>query len=254
MTVRMESHRRRMTHVEEDQEETSHGCKKTIHMAHTCVRQYQEASYIGTQGAGRKVAPKRKLDDRAGDASVASKRGRKIVVQPQTTGGFIKPFALAVLSTHLTKQQTEPVAHLVPPESIPPHPPQSFDAMLLQHQCYDAYMQPNSLNNHKVQELLEKSPQLSDSTNIQIDPAIMAPEDSSPQGQDSEVERMLLPPVDSHQSTQHRALTSIVWTSLRLIQQPGVICHTTKMLRISFTITNPDRIFARTINHVYNSK
>jgi len=79
----------------------------------------QEATSIGTQRAGRKVAPKQKLDDRAGDASMASKRGRKILVRPQTIGGFINPFALAAPSTHPSRQQTEPIAHLVPPESIP---------------------------------------------------------------------------------------------------------------------------------------
>ncbi|KAG1735305.1 uncharacterized protein EDB91DRAFT_1083758 [Suillus paluster] len=49
-------------------------------------------------------------------------------------------------SSQLINQQTAPVPHLVPPESMPPHPPQSFDAMLPQHQHYDAYTQPDSQN------------------------------------------------------------------------------------------------------------
>ena len=83
---------------------------------------------------------KRKLDDGVGDASMASKRGR-------TTGGFKNPFAaLGSTSEHPVSHKTVRVAHLVPPESLPPHPPQSFDAMLPQHKRYDAYMHPDMMN------------------------------------------------------------------------------------------------------------
>lgn len=84
----------------------------------------QETSPEGGQEAGGKAVAKRKLND-GGDVSITSKRGRKTLVQPRTTGGFKNPFPA-----------------LVPLESIPPHPPQSFDAMLPQSQRYDAYMRP----------------------------------------------------------------------------------------------------------------
>ncbi|KAG1740972.1 hypothetical protein EDB19DRAFT_1828358 [Suillus lakei] len=80
-------------------------------------------------------------------------------------------------SSQLINQETALVPHLVPPESMLPHLPQSFNAMLPQHQHYDTYMQPDSLNTQE-----SASPLLRESANILIDPAIALPEDSSPQG------------------------------------------------------------------------
>lgn len=87
-----------------------------------------------------KAVQKQKLEDGVGGASMASKRGRK-------TGGFKNPFAaLGSTSKHPASHKTVQVAHLVPPESLPPHPPQSFDAMLPQHKRYDAYMHPDTMS------------------------------------------------------------------------------------------------------------
>lgn len=158
----------------------------------------QDTNSIGTQGAGRKLAPKRKLDDRVGDAPVASKRGRKPAVQTQPSRAFVNPFAL-------TMTESSQLTHLVPPESIPPHPPQSFNAMLPQQQRYDAYMQPDSLN---TQESAETSPPICEGANIPIDPAIAVQEDSSPQGHSSNAERICMPPPPV-ESTQRRVPTNI---------------------------------------------
>ncbi|KAG0693989.1 hypothetical protein DFH29DRAFT_1006730 [Suillus ampliporus] len=146
----------------------------------------QEMSPEESQGAGDKAAHKRKLDDGAGDVSTASKRGRKALMQPQTTGGFKNPFAaLESTSAPPVDHNTAPVAHLVPPESILPHPPQSFDAMLPLDQRYDAYMRRSS-----------------GPADVPIDPALEAPHEldtpSLIQGYDPDTKRM--PPPAANQS------------------------------------------------------
>jgi len=156
----------------------------------------QETSPEESQGTGDKAAHKRKLDDGAGDVSTASKRGRK---QLQTTGGFKNPFAaLESMSAPPVGHKTAPIAHLVPLESIPPHPPQSFDAMLPQDQHYDAYMHPDVME-AKLSEVNNCS---SGPADIPIDPALQAPHEldtlSLIQGYDPDTERM--PPPATSQS------------------------------------------------------
>ncbi|KAG1819285.1 uncharacterized protein BJ212DRAFT_1298510 [Suillus subaureus] len=92
-------------------------------------------------------------------------------------------------AVHPTNQQAAAVTHLVPPGSLPPHPPQSFNHMLPHHQQYDAYMCPTSTD--PKLEPLDTRDTPSESDAVLIDPAI--------QEQDTNIEQMPPPPAKFNQ-------------------------------------------------------
>ncbi|KAG0693415.1 hypothetical protein DFH29DRAFT_1007306 [Suillus ampliporus] len=108
-------------------------------------------------------------------------------------------------AAHPTNQQAVAVAHLVPPGSIPPHPPQSFDHMLPHHQRYDAYMRPASTDPDPKPLEMKDTP--SESNNIPIDPAIREQESTIrsmelPRDHSTDIERIPPPPAKFNQSTR----------------------------------------------------
>ncbi|KAG2151774.1 hypothetical protein BD769DRAFT_1658212 [Suillus cothurnatus] len=154
----------------------------------------QETSPEESQGTGDKAAHKRKLEDGARDVLTASKR------------------ALESVSAPPVGHKTAPVTHLVPPESIPPHPPHSFNAMLPQDQHYDAYMCPDVME-AKLSEVNNHS---SGPADIPIDPALQAPHEldmlSLIQGYDSDTKRM--PPPATSQSIPFTLVSAAIIKSL----------------------------------------
>lgn len=168
----------------------------------------QETSPEGGQEAGGKAVAKRKLND-GGDVSITSKRGRKTLVQPRTTGGFKNPFpALGSTSAPPVVHNMAPVAHLVPLESIPPHPPQSFDAMLPQSQRYDAYMRPDGIE----AKLSERNNPSAGPADVPIDPALEATREldvpSPNQGYDPDTTRM--PPPATNQTIPSKLASAAI--------------------------------------------
>ncbi|KAG1841925.1 hypothetical protein DFJ58DRAFT_856149 [Suillus subalutaceus] len=168
----------------------------------------QETSPEGGQEAGGKAVAKRKLND-GGDVSITSKRGRKTLVQPRTTGGFKNPFpALGSTSAPPVVHNMAPLAHLVPLESIPPHPPQSFDAMLPQSQRYDAYMRPDGIE----AKLSERNNPSAGPADVPIDPALEATREldvpSPNQGYDPDTTRM--PPPATNQTIPSKLASAAI--------------------------------------------
>ncbi|KAG1816310.1 uncharacterized protein BJ212DRAFT_1299613 [Suillus subaureus] len=107
-------------------------------------------------------------------------------------------------AVHPTNQQAAAITHLVPPWSLPPHPPQSFNHMLPHHQQYDAYMHPTSTD-PKLEPLDTRDTPL-ESDDVPIDPAIQEQESTIlstalPQDHSTDIEQMPPPPAKFNQFT-----------------------------------------------------